>query len=265
MIKQRKLGQTGISVSAMGLGTVKFGRNQKINYPQNFNLPSDKEILEILSCAKNLGINLLDTAPAYGNSEERLGKLINRHDWIISTKVGEEFIDGVSYYDFSPQAIKKSIERSLKRLNTDYLDIVLVHSNGEDQKIIEESAVFSTLAACKKAGLIRAFGMSTKTVSGGKQTVDHADVVMVTYNPVQTEEQSVITYAQQKNKGVFIKKAFASGHLQKISAADPVLAALQFIFKESGVSSVIMGTLNLDHLKHNVECAENVLSQMENA
>ncbi len=250
MMAKVMLGGTKIFVSRIGLGTAKFGRNQKMHYPQPFELPSDKKILELLSCAKEAGINLLDTAPAYGVSEERLGKLLQgqRHEWIISTKVGEEFINGESHFDFSPQATRYSIERSLQRLNTDYLDIVFVHSNGEDQKIIQENAIFPVLNELKKAGLVRAFGMSTKTVVGGMLAVDQADVVMVTYNPVHTEEQAVIVRAHKKNKGVFIKKSLASGYLQKISADNPVRTAMRFIFQEPGVHSVIVGTLNPKHL-----------------
>lgn len=256
MIK-RELANTGLMVSVLGLGTVKFGRNQEVNYPQEFELPSDKDILNLLTCAQDLGINLLDTAPAYGTSEERLGHLLKgqRHQWVLATKTGEEFVDGSSHFDFSPAATKKSIERSLKRLGTDYLDIVLVHSNGEDKKIIEETAILSTLAEIKKSGLIRAFGMSTKTLEGGLLAVDLADVVMVTHNPAYTKEQAVIAYAHTQKKGIFIKKGLASGHLQKISADNPVAAAFNFIFKEPGVTSVIVGTLKPEHLKQNVECA----------
>ncbi len=70
----------------------------------------------------------------------------------------------------------------------------------------------------KQAGYVRAVGMSTKTLSGGMATVDAADVVMVTSIRFIMKEKAVIDYAQQKNKGVFIKKALASGHLAKNSA-----------------------------------------------
>lgn len=258
-----KISDTDIAVSRIGLGTVKFGRNQQINYPEKFSLPSDKEILNLLSVAKDLGIKLLDTAPAYGISEERLGKLLrnHRHDWIIASKVGENFVDGSSSFDFSEQAVYASAERSLQRLHTDYLDILLVHSNGEDKKIIEEHEIFNVLQDLKQQGKIRSFGMSTKTVEGGKMTVDHADVAMVTHNPIYTDERDVISYAYKKKKSIFIKKAFASGHLQKISGDDPVQAALDFIFQTEGVTSVITGTLNPKHLQETVTKANKAIKE----
>jgi aryl-alcohol dehydrogenase-like predicted oxidoreductase len=262
MMQKKLLGNTGIEVSPIGLGTVKFGRNQGVRYPEKFVLPTEHAIQELLVAAQALGINLLDTAPAYGSSEERLGKLLKgtRSNWILSTKVGETFINGESYFDFSAEAIRQSVEQSLRRLNTDYLDIVLVHSNGEDIKLIDDFQVFVTLHLLKQAGLIRAYGMSTKTLAGGMKAVDESDVVMVTYNPIQTDDHAVILHAGQKNKGVLIKKALASGHVDKISLHDPVRTAFSFIFSESAVTSVIIGTLNQEHLRYNVECACNALS-----
>lgn len=260
MIPIINLGSLDLKVSRIGLGTVKFGRNQGVKYPAPFELPSDRDIQELLFKAQELGINLLDTAPAYGTSEERLGKLLpaQRSNWIVCTKVGEEFIDNESYFDFSPKAIRNSIERSLRRLKTDYLDIVLVHSNGEDIKLIEEMSVFETLQTFKKNGTIRAFGMSTKTVEGGMLAVDHSDVVMVTYNLLQTEEKPVIAYAEKKQKGIFIKKALASGHIDKLSGDDPVKNSMDFIFAEKGVTSVIVGTLSKKNLEHNVMCVPQI-------
>lgn len=262
MLPKRPIGKTGLSVSVVGLGTVKFGRNQKVHYPLSFSLPSDKEVSDLLALAQEYGLNLLDTAPAYGESEERLGKLLagKRDQWVISTKVGEDFTAGESHFDFSPAAIRKSIERSLKRLHTDYLDLVLVHSNGEDVRLIKEEAVFETMAELKQAGKLRAYGMSTKTIEGGLMAVNASDVVMVTYNPHQFAEQPVLAHAHQQGKGIFIKKALASGHLDKLgSHQDPVKAAFDFIFQEPGVTSVILGTINPEHLKHNVDCIKALL------
>lgn len=250
ILQKRRLGQTDIQVSTTGLGTVKFGRNQQVKYPAHFELPSDKEILFLLDTAKELNINLLDTAPAYGTSEERLGKLLQgqRTDWIISTKVGEEFINGESHFDFSSTAIRSSIERSLKRLNTDYLDIVLVHSNGDDLSLINNFNVLAELNTLKQQGLIRAFGMSTKTIEGGIKTIEQADVAMITYNPSYTDERIVLDAAKAAHKGIFIKKAFGSGHLNPSQC-------LPFILAHEGVSSIILGTINPVHLRENVAIA----------
>lgn len=246
-MQKRGLGETGIQVSVLGLGTVKFGRNQQVKYKAAFSLPSDKEIDALLKTASELGINLLDTAPAYGTSEERLGKLLtNRHDWVISTKVGELFENGQSQFDFSADAIWQSIERSLTRLKTDYLDVVLVHSNGDDLHLINHDRVFDTLEQLKQAGKLRAYGMSTKTVAGGLMTIDQADVAMVTFNAAYHDEREVIAAAARRGKGILVKKAIASGHL-------PATSSIQLVVNEPGVSSVVIGTLSPIHLRENVE------------
>jgi aryl-alcohol dehydrogenase-like predicted oxidoreductase len=253
-MKKSELGSTGIEVSCLGLGTVKIGRNQQVKYPEPFTIPEDRIVKNLFAEAKALGINLIDTAPAYGESEARLGQLLDdRQAWVIVTKVGEEFHEGVSHYDFSNAQIIKSIERSLRRLKTDYLDCVLVHSDGRDIKIIEEEEVFSVLEALKKQGKIRSFGMSTKTVEGGKRCVDGSDVVMVTYNSDNQSEREVIDYAKDQKKGVLIKKALASGHL--LNKKNSVKQAMQSVLKVKGVNSVIVGTINPTHLRENTEAA----------
>lgn len=251
------LGSTGLYVSPIGLGTVKFGRNQAVKFPKPFDLPSDHEIQNLLSASKELGINLLDTAPAYGSSEIRLGQMLkarkDRADWVIVTKAGEEFSNGNSTYDFSDAHTRFSIERSLKSLQTDYLDIVLLHSDGNDIVNMTEFGMLDCLQALKQEGKIRAIGVSTKTLEGGIMAVDHADLVMVTYNSVYTDELPVIQHAHQKNKGVLIKKALMSGHIDKMPGKNPVQTSLQFIFQQAGVHSVIIGSLNAKHLKEAVE------------
>lgn len=259
----RPLGATGLRVSPLGLGTVKFGRNQGVKYPQPFALPSDREALALLDLAWDLGINLLDTAPAYGESEERLGRLLRqcRRDWVIVTKVGEAFHDGVSRFDFSAAATRTSVERSLRRLGVTTLDAVLIHSSGADQAILEQEAVLPTLRDLQKAGLVRAVGMSTKTAAGGLRAVECCDLVMATYNLRQREELPVIRAAHAAGKGVLIKKGLLSGYLSDLTEVDPVHAALQLLYAEPGVSSIVIGTLNPNHLQANVAAAESVLDE----
>jgi aryl-alcohol dehydrogenase-like predicted oxidoreductase len=179
---------------------------------------------------------------------------------VIASKWGEIFKDGMSSFDFSKEAALRSIDESLTRLQTDYLDLVLVHSNGEDVDIIKTYNVFETLAELKKVGKIRAFGMSTKTVEGGLMALQKSDVVMVTYNPLETNERVVISEAHKMGKGVLIKKALASGHINKLSQDEnPVRTSIQFILKEPGVSSIVIGTLNTKHLEEALHYANEAL------
>ena len=109
-VSQRSLGSTGMTVSILGLGTVKLGRREGVRYPAPFELPTDAEAARLLDTARALGINLIDTAPAYGTSEARLGTLLRnqRNDWLLCTKVGETFANGTSTYDFSPEQVQHS-------------------------------------------------------------------------------------------------------------------------------------------------------------
>ena len=256
----RHLGNTGIKVSPLGLGTVKLGRNQQVKYPHGFTLPDDKTVRELLALTWDLGINLIDTAPAYGNSEERLGALLpHPNDWIITTKVGESFVNGQSSFDFSATGTRNSVEHSLKRLDRSYVDIVLVHSDGNDMHIIQQEEALGTLADMKKEGLVRAYGMSTKTEEGGLWVVQHCDVVMATCNPTDTHDEIVIEAARKQNKGVLVKKGLQSGHADTSAGGSGIEAAFHFIFSHVGVSSVIVGTIDPDHLRQNVVITQKVL------
>ena len=265
-MKLRPLGGTGIRVSPIGLGTVKLGRNLGVKYPEPFVIPDDRRATELLSLAAELGINLLDTAPAYGNSEERLGQLLKeqRRQWVICTKAGEEFDPqtGGSSYHFTPEHLRMSVARSLKRLQTDYLDIVLIHSDGNDGEIIEKHGALEVLADLKREGKIRAAGMSTKTVEGGLLAAQNADCVMVTLNLQHREELPVIDYCRQHNKGVLIKKALASGHAAIQPGEDPVRKSFAMIFAQPGVNSAIIGTIDPDHLKENAAKASEILDRL---
>lgn len=257
MMEKRAFGNTGMWVSPIGLGTVKIGRNQQVKYPQAFEIPDDDAVKKLLTTALELGVNLIDTAPAYGNSEERLGKLLpgNRSDWHIVTKVGEEFINGQSHFDFSEKHIRYSVERSLKLLQTDYLDTVLVHSNGDDLDIIHRFGALDILADIKSKGLIRSYGMSTKTIEGGLLALEKGDVVMATYNLQETREKPVFERASELGKAMLVKKAFASGHLHTQESA---FEAFQQIFTMPSVSSVVIGTCNPLHLRSNIDLAMSI-------
>lgn len=248
-MKLRQLGRTGIRVSPLGLGTVKLGRNQGVKYPAAFTIPTDRDARKLLLQARELGINLLDTAPAYGSSEQRLGELLQGEiqNWVVCSKVGEEFADGRSRFDFTPEHTRASVLRSLQRLRRDYLDIVLVHSDGDDLAIVEHYGTLQALAELKKEGLVRAVGFSGKTLAGGLQAAERADVMMVAYNPDYRDEVKLLDYCAAHDKGVLIKKALASGHIGGDAGA-----SLRFALQHPATSSVIVGTINASHLAANV-------------
>lgn len=256
----RPLGDTGLIVSPLGLGTVKLGRDQGVKYPNGFTIPDDAAARALLDQARALGINLIDTAPAYGISEQRLGPLLRgqREDWVIVSKVGEEFDDGQSRFDFSPQHTRLSVERSLRRLETDRIDLVLVHSDGNDVAILRDSGVYETLAQLKREGKIRAFGLSGKTVEGGLLALEHGDCAMVTYNLAERAERPVLDHAATHGKGILIKKALASGHAV-LAGEDPVRASFELVFGHPGVTAAIVGTINPQHLAANAATAAAVI------
>lgn len=254
----RALGETGIQVSPLGLGTVKFGRNQQVKYPSAFKIPDDKQVADLLSLAADLGINLIDTAPAYGQSQERLGRLLPgpRDQWVIVSKVGEVFEHGESRFDFSYEHTVETLEQSLKDLKTDHIDAVLIHSNGDDLRILHQEGALDALRDLKERGLIRAHGMSTKTVEGGLAAVQEMDLVMATCNLEDNSDRPVLEAAEKNHRGVLIKKGLMSGH---VKGETFVLDSMRHIFSQPGVSSMIVGTINPDHLRSNVQALEVAL------
>lgn len=249
----RPLGQSGPMVSPLGLGTVKLGRNQGVKYPAGFELPDDSSALNLLALARDLGINLLDTAPAYGLSEERLGKLLQgqRNDWVIVSKVGEEFEQGRSWFDFSAAHTRFSVERSLKRLNTDFIDMVLVHSDGNDMHVLQHTDVYSTLAQLKQEGKIGQIGFSGKTIAGGLLALEQGDCAMVTYNLNEQDEKPVLDYAAEHGKAILIKKALASGHICLDPSINPIRASFDLVLGHPGTTSAVVGTITPKHLQEN--------------
>ncbi len=244
---RRPLGRGGPLVSPVGFGAVKIGRNTGVKYPTGYDLPSGPEAARLLNGLLDLGINLIDTAPAYGSSEERIGRAIGhrRAEFVLSTKAGEQFDQGHSRYDFSGPAIRRSLEESLRRLRTDRVDLLLLHSDGRDLEILEETDAVPALLALRSEGLARRVGLSGKTVAGARAALAWADVLMVPYNLEAPSHAAVIEEAHQAGVGVLVKKGLGAGRL---AAAE----ALQFALTPAGVSSVVVGSLSLDHLRENL-------------
>ena len=245
----RPLGRTGLEVSVLGFGAFKIGRNQGIKYQQGYELPDDPQVDRLMATVRGLGISYIDTAPAYGTSEERLGRVLapDLDEVVISTKVGETFQDGVSQFDYSPESTRASVERSALRLGRDVLDVVLVHSDGNDLPIQDSSGVVETLLALKAEGRVRAIGFSGKTTEGAFRSLEWADVLMVEFHIEDRSHEEVIREAHHRG--------IASGQL-------PASEAIGFVLAQPGVSSLIVGSLDEGHLRENAERAESTVAAM---
>lgn len=251
-MQSRPLGKTGLSVSPLGFGAFKIGRNEKVKYPQPYDLPDEAAVARLLAGALELGITLIDTAPAYGISEERIGQSLagRRNEFVLSTKVGEQFENGASRYEFGTAEVTSSVHRSLRRLKTEVLDLVLIHTPADDVPVLTETDVVETLQSLKKSGLIRAIGFSGKTLPAERLALEWADVLMVEYCFGETQHREIIDEAACRGIGVLVKKGLASGHL-------PPSQAIPFVIKTPGVSSLVVGGLSLDHLAANVGLVED--------
>lgn len=245
------LGRTGLAVTPIGYGAFKIGRNEKIKYPAAYDLPDDVAAQAILATALDLGINYFDSAPAYGLSEERLGRFLpaRRDGLVISTKVGELFERGESRYDFSADAIHASIDASLRQLRADALDIVLLHAHADDLLILRETDSVAALQSAKAVGKAIAIGFSTRTVAAALKALAWADVLMVEYHLHNTTFAPVISAAQAAGVGVVVKKGLGAGHL-------PPEPAIEFVLGNPGVSSLVLGSLNPAHLRESVAIAD---------
>jgi len=245
----RALGKTGLSVSPIAFGAFKIGRNEKIKYTQSYPLPSEEQTAKLLNGVLDLGINFIDTAPAYGLSEERIGKHIShrRREFILSTKIGETFQDGESTYDFSAQSIAQSIDRSLRRLKTSAVDFLLIHSDG--RKVEDETV--AAIQVAKKQGKTKFIGLSGKTAESAREALQWADALMIEYHPRDTSHEPIIEDAAKKSAAILVKKPLASGQI-------PASEAIPFILKKTQVATLVIGGLNLEHIQQNLRIASGV-------
>jgi len=250
VIDTRPLGTTGLEMTPIGFGAFKIGRNRKTKYQGEYELPDEAAAAALLADVLDLGIGYLDTAPAYGLSEQRIGSAIGHRgrEFVLSTKVGEHFENEESSFDFSAEATRASIRRSCERLKRDVLDLVFVHSDGNDLAVLEQTDVVETLVELKQAGTVRAIGFSGKTVDGAAASLDWADAIMVEYHARDVTHADVISEAAARGVGVVVKKGLASGHLAPAEA-------IPFVLSHPGVTSLVVGSLDLQHLEDNLTVA----------
>ena len=234
----------------IGVGTVKWGRNTGLKHAP-FALPDDSVLHSLLDIAEAGGVTLLDTAPAYGIAEERLGRLLADRPsrFHVFTKAGESFTDGTSHWDFSAAAIRRSVDESLRRLRTDCLDGVSLHCPLDDLGVLEQSDAPDTLRQLRDAGKVRLTGFSVMSREAGLRAVPHFDFVMVAWNPGFHEHQPVIEAAAAAGKGILLKKVLGSGRFDGLP--DPA-ACLRSALALPGRPVALVGTITPQHLRDNL-------------
>ena len=197
MTELSKLGKTDIKVNPSGLGTNAVGGHNL--YP---NL-DEEQGKDVVRAAIENGVTLLDTAFIYGpgRSEELVGEVVkeyNREDVVIATK-GAHYFDGdETKLSNDPEFLKEQVENSLKRLQTDYIDLYYIHFPDEDTP--KDKAV-ATLQELKEQGKIKAIGVSNFSLEQLKEANKdgHVDVVQLEYNLLNRENEEILNYTAENN------------------------------------------------------------------
>jgi aryl-alcohol dehydrogenase-like predicted oxidoreductase len=206
----RPLGKSGLSVSTLALGTVSLGVDYGIEAPGSFGRPDENEAARLLLRAADAGINLFDTAPAYGASESLLGKTLSgKTECLFATKVSVPENDA----RVRP-LIHESLEKSLRHLRRETLDIVQIH-NATVPMLARGEAVEALLAA-KRQGKIRLLGASVYTEEEALAVIlcGVFDVLQVAYNLLdQRMARRVFPAAAGAGIALILRSAFLKGAL----------------------------------------------------
>ena len=219
-MKYRKLGNTDISVSEIGLGCSGFWGDKRF---------SDSSAIRVVQDAFHAGVNFFDTGSNYSNfnAEPRLGRAVSeilksnsRDKIIISTKAGS--LSGyaprvedndLTNTDFSPQAITESCMKSISNLNCDYIDVFQLH--GFKQEMLNDE-LFNFLLSLKKKGLIRSIGVNTHFRGDLVEIMRYPeifDMVLIDCNLLQLDRFEIIEKLKAAGIGVVVGTALAQGHL----------------------------------------------------
>jgi aryl-alcohol dehydrogenase-like predicted oxidoreductase len=223
-MKHRYLGKTGIKVSEIGFGA--WGIGGLTEGATSYGSTNDEESKRALMKAYEKGINFFDTSNVYGNghSEELLGEVFekSRDKIIIASKGGSLRHNGPQ--DFTPKYIVKSLDGTLQRLRTDYIDLYQLHS--PPIKVIDEiPEIIDALSELKKEGKIRAFGISARSPEEGivAATKYPFDSIQINFNLIDQRavESGFMDICDKKGIGVIVRTPLCFGFLSGEYEKDP--------------------------------------------
>ena len=273
-MKIRTLGNTDLRVSRLGLGLAEIGFELVLN--------REEQASRMLNEALDAGITFLDTAACYGDSEVLIGRAVahRRDEFVLATKAGHS-ASGCAGASWTAEMVMDSIERSLKRLQTDHLDLVHLHSCSLE--VLERGDVIRALLDAKQAGKTRYVGYSGDN-EAARWAVEsgHFDTLQTSYNLVdQRARADLFRLAQARGLGIIAKRPIANAawgdgngapslyrqrahemtEMGPIPRApeDPILLALGFTLAHDAVDTAIVGTKNPEHVHANVELVEHRL------
>ncbi len=271
-MEKRPLGKTDMDVSVLGFGGSEIG----------YQHASPEIVAELLNSALDAGLNVLDTAECYYNSEELIGQTVSdrRKEFYLFTKCGHPH--GMeSGADWSKDSILKSIERSLERLKTDRLDLVQLHSCSEST--LRKGEVIDALQTARERGHTRYIGYS------GDSRAAHFAVECGAFDTLQTsisiaDQEAIdltVRLARERKMGVIAKRpianaAWKTGHrpidsyhheywerLRKLNydflhgdLEKSISIALRFTLSIPGVQTAIVGTKNPERWEQNAKLLE---------
>ena len=213
-MQYRRLGKTELVASVIGIGTWQFGGEWGKQFAQD-------EVDRMFDRARELGINLIDTAECYGDhtSERLVGAAIqrDRDKWIVATKFGHHFhgyMDRTTVYD--PDDVRKQLEASLQALGTDYVDLYQFHSGNNE--MFQTPGLWEMLGQQVKAGKVRHLGISVSPNDNvfqvDRATQVGAETIQVVYNRLDRKpEEALLQSCQRQNLGVLARVPLASGLL----------------------------------------------------
>jgi aryl-alcohol dehydrogenase-like predicted oxidoreductase len=265
-MEMRTMGATGMLVSALGYGAAEIG----------FTHTDESVVSRILNEALDSGLNVIDTAECYG-SEEVIGKTIahRRKDYYLFTKCGHA--SGMDLPDWDPQLLRKSIERSLKLLKTDCVDLINLHSCSEE--ILRKGDAIEILKKARQEGKTRFIGYSGDSYAA-RYAIECGEFdCLETSVSIADQEALTLTLplASEKKMGVIAKRPIANvawvkgepeneyGHeywkrlkvldypFLRDSLPKAVEIALRFTLSTPGVHTAIVGSTNPNRWKENLQ------------
>ena len=271
-MEKRRLGKTDMDVSILGFGGMEIGY-------QHISLSTAKRLLnEVL----DRGINVVDTAECYSTSEELIGEAIaaRRKDFYLFTKCGHE--SGWTYPDWRPESLFRSVERSLKRLKTNHVDLIQLHSCSEAE--LRNGKVIETLQRMRERGYTRYVGYSGDSKAALFATESgQFDALQISVSIADQEAlELILPAAEQRSLGVMAKRPLANiawhngdrppsdsygrtywERLQRLKyeflhgdSNRAISTALRFSLSVPGVHTAIVGTTKPERIAENAKAVE---------